>query len=244
VAFYWGSNTSWGVKGDGTGPWVAADLENGMFKADRGGKGSDTLSFPNAKTISVQFASTFLKGPADSTFAIKAGNAQSGRLTSMWNGPRPSPNYYPKKLQGAVLLGTGGDGSRAGTGTFFEGAMTIGNPPDSVDEKVQANIVAAGYARPLSNLHPASEPLAQLRMYRSSRSAIVVADYQISHASSVELQLIDLSGRVVARHRAGWIEKGPHSSTLDGSQIRRGIYVARLLVDGNPVLANRFLVAS
>jgi hypothetical protein len=63
----------------------------------------------------------------------------------MWDGVRPSPGYSPKKLEGAIILGTGGDGSNGGTGTFFEGAMTSGNPPDSVDDLIQANIVAAGY---------------------------------------------------------------------------------------------------
>ena len=60
---------------------------------------------------------------------------------------RPSPGYSPKKLQGAIIVGTGGDGSNTGTGTFFEGAMTNGTPPDSVDDAIHANIVAAGYGR-------------------------------------------------------------------------------------------------
>jgi hypothetical protein len=87
-----------------------------------------------------------VKGPAENHFTLKAGNAQSGTLTTMWDGPRPSaPGYSPKALRGAVILGTGGDGSNGGTGTFFEGAVTIGNPSDEIDEAVQANIVAAGY---------------------------------------------------------------------------------------------------
>ncbi len=46
-----------------------------------------------------------------------------------------------------LVLGTGGDGSNNGVGIFFEGAITIGNPPDSTDDAVQANIVSAGYGR-------------------------------------------------------------------------------------------------
>ena len=65
----------------------------------------------------------------------------------MWDGVRPSPGYSPKKLQGAIILGTGGDGSNGGTGTFFEGAMTMGNPSDATDDMIQANIVAAGYGK-------------------------------------------------------------------------------------------------
>jgi non-reducing end alpha-L-arabinofuranosidase len=51
------------------------------------------------------------------------------------------------KKQGAVILAPGGDGSTTGTGIWFEGAMTLGATPDSVDDEVQANIVAAGYGR-------------------------------------------------------------------------------------------------
>src|ERR1019366_8933857 len=32
-ALYWGSSTQWS-RGGGSGPWVAADLENGMFEGD------------------------------------------------------------------------------------------------------------------------------------------------------------------------------------------------------------------
>ncbi len=66
----------------------------------------------------------------------------------MWDGARPSGRgYYPKKLQGAIIPGTGGDGSNGDTGTFYEGAMTIGNPPSAVDDQIQANIVAAGFGK-------------------------------------------------------------------------------------------------
>jgi hypothetical protein len=51
------------------------------------------------------------------------------------------------KKQGAIVLGTGGDGSKDGAGVFYEGAITSGNPPDSTDDAVQANIVSAGYGR-------------------------------------------------------------------------------------------------
>jgi hypothetical protein len=77
---------------------------------------------------------------------MKAGNAQSGKLETKWDGKRPA-GYAPKKLEGSIVLGTGGDGSDFGKGTFFEGVMTSGNPPDSVDDAVQANIVAAGYGK-------------------------------------------------------------------------------------------------
>jgi hypothetical protein len=77
---------------------------------------------------------------------LKAGNAQSGTLATMWNGKRPS-GYTPMLKQGSIILGTGGDGSDYGKGTFFEGAITSGNPTDATDDLVQVNIVAAGYGK-------------------------------------------------------------------------------------------------
>lgn len=71
------------------------------------------------------------------------------------DGPRPTidfegetVHYSPMEKQGAIVLGSGGDGSTWSAGSFFEGAMTIGCPDDnSVDDAIQANIVAAGYGR-------------------------------------------------------------------------------------------------
>jgi hypothetical protein len=51
------------------------------------------------------------------------------------------------KLQGAILLGTGGDNSHGAVGTWFEGLMLDGYSTDEADAAVQANIVAAGYGR-------------------------------------------------------------------------------------------------
>jgi hypothetical protein len=145
-AVYWGSDTTWGGKGEGNGPWIAADLENGMFKSNQGGWQTTSTS-PNDKSVVAAFATAMLKGPSGNHFTLKAADAQSGALTTMWDSVRPSPGYSPKKLEGAIILGTGGDGSNGGTGTFFEGAMTGGNPSDATDAAVQANIVAAGYGR-------------------------------------------------------------------------------------------------
>lgn len=89
---------------------------------------------------------------ASGCFALKAGNAMTGALAFKWNantnnyGARP-PGYSPQKKEGAIILGTGGDGSNTGTGIWFEGAVTIGAPPDATDDAVQANIVAAGYGK-------------------------------------------------------------------------------------------------
>ena len=137
-AIYFGNSTQW-TRGGGAGPWVAADIENGMFEGDSTNASSNT-----SIDSSWAYLTAMLKGPSGNAMGLKAGNSQSGMLQTKWDGKRP-PGYSPKKLNGAIILGTGGDGSNNAKGTFFEGAITSGNPPDSVDDQIQANIVAAGY---------------------------------------------------------------------------------------------------
>jgi hypothetical protein len=136
---YWGNSTQW-TRGGGNGPWMAADLENGMFEGD------STNAPSNTSITGWSWVVGMLKGPSGNAMVIKAGNAQSGALETKWNGKRPA-GYSPMKKQGAIILGTGGDGSNNAKGTFYEGAITIGNPPDTTDDAVQANIVAAGYGK-------------------------------------------------------------------------------------------------
>jgi hypothetical protein len=50
-------------------------------------------------------------------------------------------------LQGAVVLGIGGDNSNTSYGTFFEGAITVGRPSDATDLAVLQNAQAAGYGK-------------------------------------------------------------------------------------------------
>ena len=137
-AMYWGASTQW-TRGGGNGPWIAADLENGMFEGD-------STNTPSNSSITFPYVTGMLKGPSGNMMGLKAGNAQTGALQTKWAGARP-PGYTPMKKQGAIVLGTGGDGSNYGAGTFFEGAITSGNPPDATDDAVQANIVAAGYGK-------------------------------------------------------------------------------------------------
>jgi hypothetical protein len=138
-AIYFGNCAAWG-SGEGNGPWVMADLENGLFS----GKGAKQNTAN--KSISSAFVTAMLKGKPH-TFAVKAGDAQSGELTTMYEGAYPSGGYDPMKKEGAIVLGTGGDNSFMGAGDFFEGAMTAGYSSDATDSAVQANIVAAGYGK-------------------------------------------------------------------------------------------------
>ena len=133
---YWGTCKVWGY-GAGSGPWVMADLENGLWA----GNVRENL---NNTAISSPFVTAMVKGGTDG-FALKASDATTGRLTTMFDGPRPN-GYQPMRKQGAILMGIGGDNSDSAIGTFYEGAITSGYTTDATDDAVQANIVAAGYA--------------------------------------------------------------------------------------------------
>lgn len=125
----------------GSGPWVHADLENGLFV---GANGSDR----NNKGNSSAFVTALVKSNGRTTYAIKGGNAQSGRLTTWYYGPLPRRGgYVPLHQEGAIVLGTGGDNSRRSIGSFFEGVMTFGYPTRAADNAVQANIVSVHYGK-------------------------------------------------------------------------------------------------
>ncbi|MCO5974581.1 arabinofuranosidase catalytic domain-containing protein [Actinoallomurus soli] len=124
----------------GSGPWVEADLENGMFQ---GADGSNTANLGNNST----YVTALLKNNGQTTYALKGGNAQSGGLSTWWNGALPNRGgYIPMHQEGSIILGTGGDNSNWNMGTFFEGVMTSGYPTDAADNAVQANIVSVGYS--------------------------------------------------------------------------------------------------
>ena len=129
----------------GTGPWVQADLEWGLYSG-----GSQTWN-PNQRSFTSRYVTAMLKNNGTTRFAIKGANAQSGSLTTLWDGALP-PGYGPMKKQGAIILGSGGDcckpggGANLSAGTFYEGAMVSGYPSDATENAVQANIIAAGYS--------------------------------------------------------------------------------------------------
>jgi hypothetical protein len=158
-AISWGATNQFGQSGGGSGPWISADIENGMYEGYENGSAKVAS---NTSITGWPYVTAMLKGlsakdcPSGLTssgcFALKAANSQSGSLEWKWNattknyGARP-PGYSPQKKQGAIILGTGGDGSNTGVGIWFEGAMTKGAPPDATDDAVQANIVAAGFGK-------------------------------------------------------------------------------------------------
>ncbi|MCU7730862.1 cellulose binding domain-containing protein [Actinoplanes sp. KI2] len=140
-AIYFGTSC-WFGGCSGSGPWVQADLEYGLYP------GGSTSWNPNQRAFTSKFVTATLKNNGTSRFAIKGGNAQSGSLTTLWDGALPR-GYSPMRKQGAIILGSGGDCCATNTnlsvGTFYEGAMVSGYPSDATENAVQAGIVTAGY---------------------------------------------------------------------------------------------------
>ena len=135
-AIYFGTETAWG-RGSGNGPWIMADMENGLFSGQGAGLNSAD------PTTNYRFTTAMIEGESNQ-WAILGGNAQSGSLATDYSGVRPS-GYNPMHKEGAIILGIGGDNSKGSAGTFYEGVMTSGYPSSSTEASVQANIVAAGY---------------------------------------------------------------------------------------------------
>src|ERR1700722_15833234 len=136
-AIYFG-NLCWFGSCSGTAPLVEADMENGLFA---GANGPDPSNMGNGS----QFGTAMLKNNGTATYALKDGNADTGALTTEYEGPLPNiGGYTPMHQEGSVLLGTGGDGRKGSRGRVLAGVITAGYPSTATDNAIQANIVAAG----------------------------------------------------------------------------------------------------
>jgi non-reducing end alpha-L-arabinofuranosidase len=132
------SNTNW-EKGAGAGPWVMADFECGL-KA--GGNPNS-----NVPTLTYSYVTAIEKNNGTSEYALKGGDATTGKLGSYYKGKLP----FKQAKEGAIVLGSGGDCCYSNTtmsqGTFYEGAIVAGYASDETDDAVQANIVGAQYGK-------------------------------------------------------------------------------------------------
>jgi non-reducing end alpha-L-arabinofuranosidase len=156
------SRDCWDECGPGGGPWVEADLENGMFMS---GTPTPTPDFPTALiggsfeagdgpccaatasnlAMKYPFVTAMLNNPGSRTFEIEGADAGADALTTFYNGPTPpGSGYSPMRKEGAIILGSGGDQGTT-NGEFFEGVMTIGVPSAAAEAAVQKNIAAVGY---------------------------------------------------------------------------------------------------
>ncbi len=147
--------TSYWGQGAGSAPWFEGDFEAGVWAGGSacGTPGSGQLTCSgrqanpqNPSMKAVPYAFGILKtGNSGNTpqWVLKVGNGTATTLTTAYSGTAPG-NW---QLQGAVLLGTGGDNSNSAWGTFYEGVITAGQPSDATDQAVYANILAVGYGK-------------------------------------------------------------------------------------------------
>jgi hypothetical protein len=234
--------TAWGT-GAGSGPWVMADLEFGLFSQGGGGKNQ------NDPTQASTYVTALIKNNGTTEFAIKGGNATSGSLGTYYKGALPS-GYNPMRKQGAIVLGSGGDccpnNQNLAEGTFYEGAIVSGYPSDSTDNAIQADIVSAGYgSNTPSNISNRSDNTLRLSSvnisYIKSITGAVIS-YSLQHARRVSVNILDQRGRRIAAVADGIVPAGRHEAVWDAKRVRAGVYICRVEIDGMEEWAGRIIV--
>ncbi|KAI0530013.1 Arabinosidase B [Xylaria digitata] len=194
-ALYFGDNTVWG-SGAGSGPWIMADLENGLFS----GQGSKNNA--GDPSVSYRFLTAVLKG-GPNQWSLRGGNAAAGSLSTYYSGARPTVSgCNPMSKEGAIILGIGGDNSVGAQGTFYEGVMTSGYPSDATENSVQANIVAAKYATTSLNSGPALTIGSSISLQATTSG--YTTRYLAHDGSTVNTQVVSSSSSTALKQQASW----------------------------------------
>ncbi|RDL35135.1 putative alpha-L-arabinofuranosidase B [Venustampulla echinocandica] len=230
-AIYFGDNTGWG-SGSGSGPWIMADLENGLFS------GASARQNAGNPSIIDRFVTAVVKG-GPNQWAIRGANAASGSLSTFYSGVRPSVSgYNPMHKEGAIILGIGGDNSVSAQGTFYEGVMTAGYPSDATEDSVQADIVAAKYAITSLTSGPALTVGSSISLRATTPS--FTTRYIAHTGSAVNTQVVSSSSTTALKQQASWIVRTGlansacfsfESKDTPGSYIRH--YNFELLLNAN-----------
>jgi non-reducing end alpha-L-arabinofuranosidase len=241
-SIYFGTSTQWG-HGSGNGPWVMNDCEYGI---QAGVDANQALGVYLGNTsIVANYVTGIVKSPTDNSYTIKGGDANTGKLKTMYSG-RQAPGYYPKKLEGAIVLGLGGDNSNGGEGTFFEGAMTKGCPTDTTEDSVQANIIAARYgSTTTSTIESGAAHAAKASMFKTNynpSTASAVISYSLQSARQVSVRILDQRGRRIASVVDGVMPAGRNEAFWNAKQVPAGVYVWRIAVDGKEAWTGKIIV--
>ena len=151
-ATYFGGGVVWGTGyGGKPGPWVMADLENGLYAGWENGQDqniSTNMPLHHDFVTAVVVGDTADQNGGRGRFALYGGDATSGTLQEMYDGIRPEkPGYVPMRKQGSLILGIGVDNSNDAGGRFYEGVMSSGVVDQETLDALQAAIVAAGYGQ-------------------------------------------------------------------------------------------------
>jgi hypothetical protein len=149
-AVYLGKGVIWGTGVQG-GPWVMADLENGLYA---GWERMQDRNISTALPLKYEYVTAMVVGDTSDKnggkgrFALYGGDATGGPITTMYDGIRPEkPGYVPMKKQGSIILSIGGDNSDFDGGRFYEGVMANGAATKATMDALQETIVLAGYGK-------------------------------------------------------------------------------------------------
>lgn len=149
-AVYLGMGVIWG-SGTGDGPWVMADMENGLYPGWENGSDrniSTNTPLQHDFVTAVVVGDTADKNEGKGRFALFGGDATLPTIKQMYDGIRPEkPGYVPMQKQGSVILGIGGDNSDGDGGRFYEGVIAKKAAPADVINALQAAIAEAGYGK-------------------------------------------------------------------------------------------------
>jgi len=150
---YFGGGVVWGTGSGGKpGPWIEADLENGLYAGWENGQDrniSTNLPLKYDFVTGVLLGDTKDKNGGKGRFALYGGDATAGTLQTMYDGIRPEkPGYVPMQKQGSIILGIGGDNSNSAGGRFYEGAISVGPViSKQTADALQVAIVGAKYGK-------------------------------------------------------------------------------------------------
>ncbi|HUZ05941.1 MAG TPA: arabinofuranosidase catalytic domain-containing protein, partial [Candidatus Paceibacterota bacterium] len=150
---YFGNAGYW-YHGPQPGPWIMTDQENNLVGCVNTNSSSKACDLP---IIKWRFVTAMADGEPHHWRSM-GGDAQNGELKVMFDGKRVDRGYDPMRKQGAIDMGNGGDNSNGSDGTVYEAAMTAAGtfPTQETQQKVQANVVAAGYDVQQLSLTPAT----------------------------------------------------------------------------------------
>lgn len=145
----WDAQSINGDIGNGGNDGIAEDgtvTGTPITPPDNGWDNPNNLTLDHDFVTAVLVGDTMDKNDGWGRFALYGGDAQSGALTTMYDGIRPEkPGYVPMLKQGGIVLGIAGDNSNGASGRFYEGAMVSGAASRSTLDQVQAALVAAKY---------------------------------------------------------------------------------------------------
>ncbi len=238
---YFGANAGSRYHGSGAGPWIMIDVENNLLGCVNDPGPNDCAKLPSSTS---RFLTAIAKGERHHSVSM-GGNAQDGPLTVLFDGPRINATYDPMRKQGGIVLGRGGDNSTASQGTFYEGAMTAAGtfPADATDQRVQANVVRAGYRELPLSLSPASATAMAPGLQTFSPGSSQNTTLTFTNTTGVPVKDVDLRLAVPDPHWTSFIVGTTKTSkTFAGTIAPNASVSATFKLTSGPALFNGDLV--